>query len=78
MEDSEINSNWRILIQIQNGGLRPEIQNDGFIEKLKMAELFLSSLLVQIKKPVVKQWCYKPSDLKNPDTRNILAQFMTR
>jgi hypothetical protein len=32
----------------------------------------------QIKKPVVKEWCYKTSDLKNPETRNVLAQFMTR
>jgi hypothetical protein len=29
----------------------------------------------KIKKPVVKQWCYKPSDLKTPQTRLALSQF---
>jgi len=29
----------------------------------------------KVKKPVVKQWCYKPSDLKNPSSRQVLTQY---
>lgn len=29
----------------------------------------------KVKKPIVKQWCYKPSDLKTPNTRLALSQF---
>lgn len=29
----------------------------------------------KVKKPIVKQWCYKPSDLKAPNTRLALSQF---
>ena len=32
---------------------------------------------VQVKKPVVKEWCYKPSDLKSPSTRLALSQFFS-
>ena len=31
----------------------------------------------QVKKPVVKEWCYKPSDLKSPSTRLALSQFFS-
>jgi len=31
----------------------------------------------KVKKPVVKEWCYKPSDLKSPSTRLALSQFFS-
>ena len=34
-------------------------------------------ILCQVTRPVVKEWCYKPSDLKSPSTRLALAQFFS-
>jgi len=31
----------------------------------------------KVTKPVVKEWCYKPSDLKSPSTRLALSQFFS-
>ena len=31
----------------------------------------------KVTKPVVKEWCYKPSDLKAPSTRLALSQFFS-
>jgi len=31
----------------------------------------------KVKKPVIKEWCYKPSDLKSPSTRLALSQFFS-
>jgi len=31
----------------------------------------------KVKKPVVKEWCYRPSDLKSPSTRLALSQFFS-
>ena len=31
----------------------------------------------QVAKPVVKEWCYKPSDLKTSSTRLALRQFFS-
>jgi hypothetical protein len=33
---------------------------------------------VQVKKPVVKEWCFNPADLKNPDSRAALKQFFAK
>jgi hypothetical protein len=32
----------------------------------------------QVKKPVVKEWCYKPSDLRNPSSRLALSHIFIR
>jgi len=31
----------------------------------------------KVRKPVIKEWCYKPSDLKSPSTKLALSQFFS-
>merc|ERR1711953_1526516 len=32
----------------------------------------------KVSRPVVKEWCYKPSDLKEPTSRLALSQFFNK
>jgi hypothetical protein len=31
----------------------------------------------KVKKPVIKEWCYKPSDLQSPSSRLALSQIFS-
>ena len=48
-----------------------------FTKKTKKNDSLIHSMCPQVKKPVVKEWCYKPSDLKSPSTRLALSQFFS-
>ena len=45
--------------------------------RLFMPSISCTPPVHQVKKPVVKEWCYKPSDLKSPSTRLALSQFFS-
>ncbi len=32
---------------------------------------------LQVSKPVLKEWCYNPADLKNQESRKALGQFFS-
>jgi len=32
----------------------------------------------KVKKPVIREWCYKPSDLRSPSSRAALSQLLSK